>query len=117
MCPRPSCFRGDPVKPRGQRLTRPPDGGRADPWGPRSRPNGYTAGVSRVATYRADDPAELVAASLACPWCLAARVDYALDAEDPFDASADCRCRACGHGWRLFLAPEQALRLALAPAR
>jgi len=73
--------------------------------------------VARVATYRADDPAELVSASLACPWCLAARVEYALEAEDPFDASADCRCRACGHGWRLFLAPEQALRLALAPAR
>jgi hypothetical protein len=72
--------------------------------------------VPRVATYRADDPAELVAASLACPWCLGAAVDYALD-DAEHDASADCRCRACGHGWRLFLAPEQALRLALAPAR
>jgi hypothetical protein len=74
-------------------------------------------GVARVASYRADDPAALVAASLACPWCLAAAVDYALEAEDAFDASAACRCRACDHAWRLFLAPEQALRLALAPAR
>jgi hypothetical protein len=73
--------------------------------------------VARVATYRADDPAELVSASLACPWCLAAAVDYALEAEDAFDASAACRCCACDHAWRLFLAPEQALRLALAPAR
>lgn len=72
--------------------------------------------MPRVATYRADDPAELVAASLACPWCLAAAVDYELRAEE-FDASAECRCRACDHSWRLFLAPEQALRLALAPAR
>ena len=91
-------------------------GGRrpGDPAGP---PGGYTAPVSRVATYRADDPAELVAASLACPWCLAAAVDYVLEADDVLDASAGCRCRACGHAWPLFLAPEQALRLALAPAR
>lgn len=73
--------------------------------------------MPRVATYRADDPDALVAASLACPWCLAGDVDYALHAEDPFDPSADCRCHDCGHGWRLFLAPDQALRLALAPAR
>ncbi len=73
--------------------------------------------MPRVATYRADDPAELVAASLACPWCLAAAVEYDLEADEEWDASARCQCRDCGHGWRLFLAPEQALRLALAPAR
>ena len=91
-------------------------GGRrpGDPAGP---PGGYTRPVSRVASYRADDPAELVAASLACPWCLGARVDYRLEAAEEFDARADCRCRGCGHAWPLFLAPEQALRLALAPAR
>ncbi len=73
--------------------------------------------MPRVASYRADDPPELVAAALSCPWCLAAEVAYVLEADDVLDASASCRCRACKHSWRLFLAPEQALRLALAPAR
>ena len=67
-----------------------------------------------IASFRQDDPAILVAASLACPFCLSGDVAWSLDADEPQDASVACRCRACGHERRVFLAPEQALRLAVA---
>ena len=106
--------RGDDTRP-----SRPPPNGGSGPRNTSAGPREPVCvrGMSRVASYRADDPAELVAASLACPWCLASDVAFVLCADEEFDASADCRCRACDQSWSLFLAPEQVLRLALAPAR
>ena len=67
-----------------------------------------------VASFHADDCDALVAASLACPVCLAGDVEWALDG-DPYDPSASCSCRRCGYGRRVYLSGDQALRLAIAP--
>lgn len=67
-----------------------------------------------VANFRQDDPAVLVAASLACRVCLSSDVAWSLDGEPQEDPSVVCACRACGDTRRVFLAPEQALRLAVA---
>ncbi len=69
--------------------------------------------LADTARFRADDPDVLVTASLACPVCLRAdgvRWDAALDGYDPF---VECRCPSCDHSWRVYLAPQQALRLGL----
>lgn len=66
-----------------------------------------------VASFRQDDPEVLVRASLSCPVCLRGRIDWALD-PDPQDPSVVCACRDCGHERRVYLAPDQALRLAVA---
>jgi len=55
----------------------------------------------------------LVAASLACPLCLhadAVRWEAALEGYDP---SVSCECPSCDARWRVYLTPEQALRLGL----
>ncbi len=55
----------------------------------------------------------LVAASLACPVCLHGedvRWDAALQGYDP---SVQCRCPTCDQQWRVYLTPDQALRLGL----
>lgn len=52
-------------------------------------------------------------ASLACPVCLHGE-DVDWDATlDGYDPSAACRCGDCGARWRVYLTPEQALRLGL----
>ncbi len=33
-----------------------------------------------------------------------------------YDPSVQCRCPSCSQRWRVYLAPEQALRLGLMPA-
>jgi hypothetical protein len=69
--------------------------------------------LADTARFRADDPDVLVTASLACPVCLrgdGVRWDAALDGYDPF---VECRCPSCDHSWRVYLAPQQALRLGL----
>jgi hypothetical protein len=66
-----------------------------------------------TARFRADDPDPLVLASLACPVCLGSTEvewDAALDGYDP---SVECRCYSCDQDWRVYLTPEQALRLGL----
>ncbi|MHB8660129.1 MAG: hypothetical protein ACYC91_19750 [Solirubrobacteraceae bacterium] len=66
-----------------------------------------------TARFRADDPDALVEASLACPLCLGSeRVQWrsALAGHDP---SVECRCPDCDERWRVYLAPQQALRVAL----
>jgi len=67
--------------------------------------------LADTARFRADDPDELVEASLACPLCLrcdGVRWHAALDDYDP-----SCECH-CGHEqWRVYLAPHQALRLSV----
>ncbi len=69
--------------------------------------------LADTARFRADDPDVLVTASLACPICLRGedvRWAAALDGYDPF---AECHCPSCEHSWRVYLAPDQALRLGL----
>jgi hypothetical protein len=67
-----------------------------------------------VASFLADDCDALVAAALACPVCLRGDVEWLLDG-DPYDPSASCSCRHCGHGRQVYLSGDQALRLAIAP--
>lgn len=69
--------------------------------------------LADTARFRPDDPDVLVAASLACPLCLQAddvQWDAALEGYDP---SVHCHCPSCQEGWRVYLTPEQALRLGL----
>lgn len=72
--------------------------------------------MEHVAWFREDDPGALVAASLSCPVCLGADVDWSLEVAE-YDPSVVCACRSCGHRRRLFLDGGQALRLALAGDR
>ncbi len=70
-------------------------------------------GLADVARFRPSDPVALVTASLACPLCLGSEQvqwEGALDGHDP---SVLCRCPDCGERWRVYLAPEQALRIGL----
>jgi hypothetical protein len=69
--------------------------------------------LADTARFRADDPDALVNASLACPLCLGSEQvvwDAALDGYDP---SVECRCPNCQTRWRVYLAPQQALRFGL----
>jgi len=69
--------------------------------------------LADTARFRADDPDELVVASFACPICLHGdEVEWELDA-DGYDPSAQCLCRRCEESWRVFVTPDQALRLGL----
>ncbi len=68
---------------------------------------------SDTARFRMDDPDVLVEASLACPVCLGSEQvewDAALEGYDP---SVECWCPECAQRWRVYLVPEQALRLGL----
>jgi hypothetical protein len=69
--------------------------------------------LADTARFRADDPDVLVAASLACPICLAAEEVEWAGALDGYDPSVECRCPRCEERWRVYLAPQQALRLGL----
>ena len=72
--------------------------------------------LADTARFRPTDPDMLVSASLACPVCLrrdTVQFSAALAGHDP---SVDCRCSGCQLDWRVYLAPDQALRLALMPA-
>lgn len=69
--------------------------------------------LADTARFLANDPDPLVVASLACPICLAAEeVEWkgALEGHDP---SVECLCHRCEESWRVYLAPQQALRLGL----
>jgi hypothetical protein len=72
--------------------------------------------LADTARFRTDDPDELVTASLACPICL--RSDHVAReaALDGYDPSVECRCPRCEESWRVYLEPQQALRLALMDA-
>ncbi len=74
--------------------------------------------LADTARFRTDDPDELVIASLACPICLGAdEVEWDLDAGDGYDPSARCACRRCDEPWRVYLTPDQALRLGFLAVR
>jgi hypothetical protein len=78
---------------------------------------GAVVSSTDTARFRADDPDALVVASLTCPYCLRSESvewDAALDGYDP---SVECSCSHCDETWRVYLTPEQALRLGLMLAR
>jgi hypothetical protein len=66
-----------------------------------------------TARFRADDPDPLVLAALACPLCLRGDEIEWSAALHGYDPSVQCRCARCEERWRVYLAPEQALRLGL----
>jgi hypothetical protein len=72
--------------------------------------------LADVARFRADDPDALVTASLACPICLRSEQVQWEAALDGYDPSVECRCPTCEEHWRVYLAPQQALRLGLMDA-
>lgn len=68
--------------------------------------------ITETASFRGNDHAWLVEASLACRVCLSGRIDWALRVDD-WDHEVVCRCRNCGDERVVSLTGEQALRLAL----
>jgi hypothetical protein len=80
--------------------------------------SGRIAQLTDIARFRPDDPDELVTASLACPICLCTDEVQWEGALEDYDPSVQCRCPTCQERWRVYLAPQQALRLGLmhAPA-
>jgi hypothetical protein len=73
--------------------------------------------LADTARFRANDPDALVTASLACPMCLRSERVHCEAALDGYDPSLECRCPSCEQGWRVYLAPQQALRFGLMSAR
>ena len=69
--------------------------------------------LADVARFRPEDPDVLVQAALACPVCLRAEDVEFQDSLEGYDPSVRCRCPSCQTRWRVYLAPDQALRLAL----
>jgi hypothetical protein len=73
--------------------------------------------LADTARFRADDPDELVLASLACPICLSiAEIEWTLDG-DGYDPSVECVCDRCKRTWRVYMTPLQALRAGLMARR
>ena len=69
--------------------------------------------LADTARFRPTDPDELVNASLACPVCLRSEDIEWDDSLEGYDPSVQCVCPSCQAQWRVYLAPEQALRLGL----
>ncbi|MGH2913896.1 MAG: hypothetical protein ACRDMX_02800 [Solirubrobacteraceae bacterium] len=66
-----------------------------------------------TARFRPEDPDALVLAALACPLCLRSQGVTCEDSLHGYDPSVRCRCPSCQARWRVYLTPEQALRLGL----
>lgn len=77
---------------------------------------GPIASLVDIARFRSDDPDALVQASLACPMRLRGDDVEWEGSLQGYDPSVQCRCPSCQQQWRVYLAPEQALRLGLMPA-
>jgi hypothetical protein len=71
------------------------------------------AELADIAHFRPDDPDELVTASLACPVCLRSEDVEWEGALQGYDPSVQCWCPTCDQRWRVYLMPDQALRLGL----
>jgi hypothetical protein len=69
--------------------------------------------LADTARFRIDDPDPLVIASLACPICLGSEEVEWHAALEGYDPSVECRCPRCDERWRVYLEPQQALRLSL----
>jgi hypothetical protein len=54
-----------------------------------------------------------VSAALACPFCLRAGEVQSEDSLEDYDPSVQCGCSSCHARWRVYLAPQQALRVGL----
>ncbi len=76
---------------------------------------GLIASLTDTARFAPNDPDPLVHASLACPICLCADTVEWEGSLQGYDPSVQCRCSSCQQQWRVYLAPEQALRLGLMP--
>ncbi|MCW3041359.1 MAG: hypothetical protein JWM31_3264 [Solirubrobacterales bacterium] len=70
--------------------------------------------VTDCARFLAEDPAPLVEASFACPWCLTSAQSTVV-ALGSHDSVARCVCPQCAEDWELSLHAGQVLRLTLAP--
>jgi hypothetical protein len=71
------------------------------------------AALTDTARFLPGDPDELVRASLACPVCLRGDGVLRQEALQGYDPSVSCHCPTCDARWRVYLTPEQALRLGL----
>jgi hypothetical protein len=94
-------------------------GGRVCRWFVGAVTAGETASIALfvdIARFRPDDPDTLVHASLACPVCLRSDDVEWEGSLRGYDPSVQCWCPSCSQRWRVYLAPEQALRLGLMPA-
>ena len=69
--------------------------------------------LADTARFRPTDPDPLVNASLACPVCLRSEDIEWDDSLEGYDPSVQCVCPSCQAQWRVYLAPEQALRVGL----
>jgi hypothetical protein len=69
--------------------------------------------LADTARFRPTDPDALVNASLACPVCLRSEDIEWEDSLEGYDPSVQCLCHTCQARWRVYLAPEQALRVGL----
>jgi hypothetical protein len=73
--------------------------------------------LADTARFREDDPDALVNASLACPICLHSDDVQWEAALEGYDPSVECRCPRCKERWRVYLAPQQVLRVGLMAGR
>jgi hypothetical protein len=69
--------------------------------------------LADTARFRADDPDELVAAAFACPVCLRGEGVERRETLGGYDPSVACSCESCSTRWRVYLTPDQALRLSV----
>ena len=69
--------------------------------------------LTDVARFTAQDPDLVVAAAFACPICLCGEHVAREASLDGYDPSVSCECPTCDATWRVYLTPEQALRLGL----
>jgi hypothetical protein len=74
------------------------------------------ATLTDIARFRSDDPDALVTAAFACPLCLHTETVHWHGSLEGYDPSVQCLCESCQARWRVYVAPEQALRLGLMPA-
>ena len=70
-------------------------------------------GLADTARFAPTDPDAVVAASLACPICLRGEDVRWHAVLRGYDPSVQCRCPSCDARWRVYLTPDQALRLGL----
>jgi hypothetical protein len=71
------------------------------------------APLADVARFTAQDPDAVVSASFVCPICLNGEDVTREVSLDGYDPSVSCECAECHVSWRVYLTPEQALRLGL----
>jgi hypothetical protein len=69
--------------------------------------------LADTARFRADDPDALVTASLACPICLGSEQVMWEASLGGYDPAVSCWCPECEQRWRVYLAPQQELRIGL----